>query len=237
MPRGSATNGRVVSGTTAHYVEGPTECPFVLRASPESRRSLVPVAGTSLGKGPSPVKVTVLKSLLARYLVLQDRGYLSDGFELGFRIPFQGARHPFLAKNLKSVQGKEALVKEKINKEVREGRVAGPFEAPPFPALRVSPLGIVPKKTPGEHRLIHHLSYPKGDSVNDAIPELLCSVRYTSFDQAVQMVKRCGPGAEMAKCDIKSAFRLLPVHPEDFDLLGFMFEGVAHGVFYLLCSL
>ncbi|XP_060111191.1 semaphorin-6A-like [Heteronotia binoei] len=29
----------------------------------------------------------------------------------------------------------------------------------------------------------------------------------------------------MAKCDIKSAFRLLPVHPDDFELLGFKFEG------------
>ncbi|XP_054843036.1 uncharacterized protein LOC129334764 isoform X1 [Eublepharis macularius] len=29
----------------------------------------------------------------------------------------------------------------------------------------------------------------------------------------------------MAKCDIKSAFRLLPVHPGDFELLGFAFEG------------
>lgn len=29
----------------------------------------------------------------------------------------------------------------------------------------------------------------------------------------------------MAKADIESAFRLLPVHPEDFCLLGFWFEG------------
>lgn len=29
----------------------------------------------------------------------------------------------------------------------------------------------------------------------------------------------------MAKCDIQSAFRLLPVHPSDFELLGFKFEG------------
>lgn len=29
----------------------------------------------------------------------------------------------------------------------------------------------------------------------------------------------------MANCNIKSAFRLLPVHPCDFELLGFSFEG------------
>lgn len=34
-----------------------------------------------------------------------------------------------------------------------------------------------------------------------------------------------GLGTEMAKCDIKSVFHLLPVHPQDFQLLGFSFEG------------
>lgn len=39
------------------------------------------------------------------------------------------------------------------------------------------------------------------------------------------MVRSCGIGAEMAKCDIKSAFWLLPIHPNDFELLGFTFDG------------
>lgn len=30
----------------------------------------------------------------------------------------------------------------------------------------------------------------------------------------------------MVKCNIKSAFHLLPVHTNDFELLGFYFEGV-----------
>ena len=34
-----------------------------------------------------------------------------------------------------------------------------------------------------------------------------------------------GKGAWLAKSDIKSAFRLLPVHPSDYELLGFSFEG------------
>lgn len=51
-------------------------------------------------------------------------------------------------------------------------------------------------------------------------------MRYTSFDQAVNTVHRCGSGAWMAKADIKSAFHLLPVHPKDFQLLGFSFEGM-----------
>ena len=89
----------------------------------------------------------------------------------------------------------------------------------------MSPLEIVPKKAPGEFRLIHHLSYPEGDSVNDGISQQLCTVHYTLFDEAVRMIRAYGIGAGMAKADIKSAFCVLPVHPEDFELLGFTFEG------------
>ena len=34
------------------------------------------------------------------------------------------------------------------------------------------------------------------------------------------MVKALGPGAQMAKIDLKSAYRIVPVHPEDQSLLG-----------------
>ena len=105
----------------------------------------------------------------------------------------------------------ETIVQNKIDKEVKEGRVLGPFPTPPIERLRVSPLGIIPKKAQGEFRLNHHLSFLEGTSVNDAILPELCTVRYISFNEAVSMVRRCGVGAEMAKCDIKSAFRILPV--------------------------
>lgn len=156
---------------------------------------------------------------------MEQGRYVWFGFLEGFHIPFVGERRPYMAPNLPSVRGMEAVVRQKIAKECKEGSVLGPFAEPPLPDLRVSPLGVVPKKAPGDYRLIHHLSYPKGASVNDAIPGDLCSVRYTSFDQALGMVRRCGWAAELAKCDIKSAFRLLPVHPGDFNLLGFAFEG------------
>ena len=181
--------------------------------------------GVQLEKGPSPIKLEVLEAWLKGYPCRADADYLLKGFRFGFRIPASGKRSACWAKNLSSVKGMEDVVQRKINKEVSEGRVLGPFSEPPIRNLRISPLGIVPKKTQGEFRLIHHLSFPEGASVNDAIPSELCSVRYTSLDEAVCMVRKCGVGAELAKCDVKSAFRLLPVHPRDFDLLGFHFQG------------
>ena len=53
-------------------------------------------------------------------------------------------------------------MKSKIIKELEAGRVVGPFTSLPFETLQVSPLGLVPKKQPGEYRVIHHLSYPEG---------------------------------------------------------------------------
>lgn len=39
------------------------------------------------------------------------------------------------------------------------------------------------------------------------------------------MITKLGEGSLLAKSDIKSAFRLLPISPGDFDLLGFQLEG------------
>ncbi|KAM9324594.1 uncharacterized protein PAF06_000661 [Gastrophryne carolinensis] len=103
--------------------------------------------------------------------------------------------------------------------------MAGPFSDPPLEDLVVSPLGVVPKKEPGKFRLIHHLSFPRGGSVNDGIDKELSSVSYTSFDFALDMVREAGPAALLAKTDIESAFRLLPVHPDSLYLLGCFFEG------------
>jgi len=110
--------------------------------------------------------------------------------------------------------------------EVHAGRMAGPFNLPPLSNLRISPVGLDPKAD-GSFRLITHLSYPKSDtsSVSANIMDSFKTVKYASFDRVVDMVFDLGTGALMAKRDIKSAFRLLPIHPDDFNLLGVQIEG------------
>ena len=100
------------------------------------------------------------------------------------------------------------------------GRIAGPFSVRPLSNLIVSPIGLVPKAEPGKFRLIQHLSFPDGGSINDGINKSLCTVHYTNFDEAIKLVVSLGKGALMAKADIESAFRLLLIHPSDFELLG-----------------
>ena len=109
------------------------------------------------------------------------------------------------------------VVREKLVKEIGLGRIAGPFSARPLPQLQCSPIGLVPKQDPGTYHLIHHLSYLVGCSVNDFIERDKCVVHYASFDSAVDLVMKVGNGVWLAKSDIKSAFRLLPVHPADYE--------------------
>ena len=79
--------------------------------------------------------------------------------------------------------------------------------------LHLSPCGAI-LNDDGGCRLIHHLSYP-------AQKVSMISVKYTSFDNVLDMIALLGPGALLAKRDVTSAFSLLPVFPGDFGLLGF----------------
>ena len=103
------------------------------------------------------------------------------------------------------------------------GRVAGPFNPPPspFPNLQISSFGVIPKKgQPGKWRLIVDLSSPWGASVNDGISADEFTLHYITVDQIIRSVSRLGKGALMAKFDVESAYRNVPVHPSDRHLLG-----------------
>ena len=117
-----------------------------------------------------------------------------------------------------SARAQPQVVDQKIAKELDAQSFAGPFETPPFPVFRVSFLGIVQKKTPGDFRMIHHLSYPKGKSVNDGTSREHSSVHYANIDKTIRRIKQSGVGSYLAKTDVKSAFRILPVNPQDSSL-------------------
>lgn len=53
----------------------------------------------------------------------------------------------------------------------------------------------------------------------------MCSVSYTTVDDAIKQIKKPGKNCLLAKTDIASAIRILPVHPDDHELLGIQFNG------------
>ncbi len=102
---------------------------------------------------------------------------LIEGFTNGFPLHFQGQERSEEYPNHASFRNNPIEARGKIMREIQKGRVEGPFTTPPFANFRVSPLGLVPKKELGEFRVIHDLSFPKGDSINSGIPDELCMVK------------------------------------------------------------
>ena len=151
--------------------------------------------------------------------------YIISGFSQGFPLHFQGQRQLCTPKNLPSALQNPEYVDKKLAQELAASRIAGPFTSPPFHSFCVSPLGLIPKKIPGDFRLIHHLSFPKGISINDGIASENTHVQYASVADAIRLIKRAGPGCYLAKTDIKSAFRIIPIHPNDYPLLGMKWRG------------
>ena len=150
--------------------------------------------------------------------------YILHGLSEGFDIGFVGENYITRPKNLLSANANKAKVSEAINNELTRGHTAGPFVFPPFPDLHCSPIGAVPKPD-GSVRLIMDLSQPRGQSVNEHIDKDEFSVQYTHFDRATDLVLAAGRNCLMSKVDIKHAFRLMPVKPSNWKLLGFFWEG------------
>lgn len=172
----------------------------------------------------TPIKVDKFEHWLQGYNT-NEKDFLIKGFKFGFSITYVGQRKVRYSKNLKSANDNPSILKEKIVKDIKAGRVAGPFDISPFPNLQISPLGLVPKKKVGEYRVIHHLSYPYHLSIHDGIPQDKCTVQYQTIDNAISLVKYDGQGSLMAKTDMENSYHLVPINERNHDLLGFTMEG------------
>ena len=137
---------------------------------------------------------------------------------------YRGSHGPRPASNLRSALARPVVIQAYLDAECSAGHTAGPFPSPPLPDFVVNPLGAVPKKS-GKWRLIMYLSHPPGTSVNDGIDNSVFPLRYSTVFEAMDVVMQLGQGAMMAKIDIKSAFRLCPVHLSDHHLLGMKWTG------------
>lgn len=220
MPQAVPTNTSVIS------VRGHTLFPTAIFVAKASNPVFIPqLPGPSPRTLPTPVRVERLSILLDGY-THSTVGFLISGFTNCFPIHFQGVRQLRKAKNLLSALDNPSAVDSKLKKELEAQRLTGPFRSPPLSPFWISPLGVVPKKVPGEFCLIHHLSFPKGASVNDGIPHEHISVHYATIDGDIELIKRAGPGCFLTKTDIKNAFRIILIHPDDYGLLGMQWRGL-----------
>lgn len=172
---------------------------------------------------PTPIKVKNLLEVLQGYEEEKLR-VLQEGFSYGFHLGCTDLPRSKVSRNHKSAIEHPSVIQDFISQGRELGRIAGPFPSPPFTHFVSSPLGVVPKSEPGKFRVIHDLSFPKSNSVNSMIPDENSTVQYDSIDNVTVLLRKFGHGALMAKTDIQDAFRIVPIHPNDYKLLGFSWE-------------
>ena len=151
---------------------------------------------------------------------------LIQRFSFGFKINsvIEKADQKF-PNNHRSARKNPEVVVQNINKEILKGRIRGSFKHPPFDNFICFPLGLVPKEESGSFRLIHDLSFSKGGSVNFWTPPEYTLVLYQNIETVIELVQENGFKCLMSKADIQDAFRLIPIHPTEYHLLGFQWDG------------
>ena len=175
----------------------------------------------------TPLNLATWSRNLRRHPDSDFAQYILRGLECGFQIGVNEARtFRSSSQNMRSALEYPEVVSRYITKENQCGNILGPFPLSLADKVHISRFGTVPKKhQPGQFRLITDLSSPEGASVNDAIDPADCSLSYISVADVAHTAMSLGKGSLIAKVDIKSAYRLLPVCPYDRKWLGMKWEG------------
>ena len=150
-----------------------------------------------------------------------DRDFLLEGLNHGFRISSIDERS-----NVKSVSvnNHPSVYKYRdiVEKELRSQIDCGYYVVTDCKPTVISPLGAILKEDGVNVRLIHDGSRPFGEAMNDYCEPH--SVKYQSLQEALELAK---PGTFLAKVDLKSAYRSVPISEMDYCLTGieWTFEG------------
>ena len=166
---------------------------------------------------------------------VQKTGYrdntLCDHIEFGFPFGFTSSSPPVATtQNHKSATDFPTHVKDYIDKELARSSMIGPFTVPLFHDwFQTSPLLTREKKDSDQRRVIMNLSWPPDFSVNDGVPstsymDIDFKLSLPTIDHITDLVLLHGPGCNIYKQDIKSAFRNLRSDPLDWPLMGLLWE-------------
>ncbi len=198
-------------------------CAFLCRFAPPRpntaiRFRLADASKPPLTNFPSLLRSSAWVDLLLKYpaaLKIHLPMILCFGAELGYKGPLDAF---ILSDNLASDLKDPPIIDKKLTKDLALGRVVEVEK--PTPPFICSPLGLVPNHD-GSWRKIHHLSHPRGESVNDHILDREGGLRYTRFQEVLQLVIQAGRDSIILKRDVNDAFRKIPMAPYYQWLLGF----------------
>ena len=140
----------------------------------------------------------------------------------GAKVSYEGPEQRIHWPNLVSAKDAPSVIDMDLQLNLQQGRVVEIQRL--GPKFIISPLGLVPKPS-GGYRRIHHLSAPPKFSVNDHMTSQYGQLNYVLFNEALDHVRKAGNGAILVKQDLADAFRHIPIHPSDWWLFGFEWQG------------
>lgn len=173
----------------------------------------------------SPLKADVWAAFLADYPDSRLVTSLIQIINYGANVGYDGPDIICPSRNLGSARNHSEFVDSAVQQLLDNQQVHGPFSKPPLPSFRCSPIGVVSRKrNPNKLRLINHLSWPRGTSVNDGIPDSEAAIHYDTFERAVEDMISSGVGSLMAKLDLRDAFRHIPIRADDWRHMGLFWD-------------
>ena len=101
----------------------------------------------------------------------EDAQYVLDGRYNGFSLGIVAGETNSAKCNCVSAYERSDIIENHLADELEAGAMAAPFIKRLFTVTHMNHFGVIPKSTPGKWRLITDLSFPKGKSVNDRIPD------------------------------------------------------------------
>ena len=150
----------------------------------------------------------------------EDKQFLLHGLEYGFPLIDTDPADIRVShsNNHKSCAQHYKKVSKRLLEEIQDGTYV---ETSASEVKLISPLAAI-LKPDGDVRVIHDLSYPQNNSLNDYASKEVC--KYESLADAIDTLQ---PGMWMAKLDLKWAYRSVPIRPEHYTLTGLQwtFEG------------
>ena len=123
------------------------------------------------------------------------------------RVPARG--------NMLSTLDHSEVVYQYLEKKLKD-RITDITGLSDIMGIQISPFGVIPKRVQ-VNGASFWISLARR-SVN-GIDKHLCLLTYILVDNITVQVVRLGRGTKLAKMDVKSAYRLVPVHPQDHVLL------------------
>ena len=124
-------------------------------------------------------------------------------------------------------------VTQYLCKELKAGTLLGPYVTSPFLEHQtgISPMSTRPKKLSEKRRILVDLSWPRdGHSVNSGIPkdtfmEQQVKIVYPTIDMLCKRAIALGPKIVGWRKDLERAFRILPLDPKFYSILGVFWSG------------